>query len=150
MRLFPRNGVFGNEPPGRAPERPLFPTIRLSGNRAGVDVKWPRWEGFKSSWLEYRRLRRTMFLAWIAPFPVIALLTLVIGRLFGTVTPCFGLVAIWLGLFVWSAGRFAQFSCPRCGAYFAGGPGWGVKTGVFARHCQQCGLGKYRDSDDEN
>ena len=44
-----------------------------------------------------------MFLAWISPLPVIALLTLVIAKLFGTVTPGFGLVAIWLGLLLWSA-----------------------------------------------
>ncbi len=82
-------------------------------------------EDFSGDWHEYRRLRRNLILVWTFYTPALAIIALISYRLFTTYIPAFVAAVAWMLWFAIANARFAQFSCPRCGGYFAGGPAYG-------------------------
>ena len=107
-------------------------------------------EDYSEDWREFRRLRRNLSLVWAFYTPALVILALVSYRLFRSYIPAFVAAVGWMLWFAIANAKFAQFSCPRCGKYFAGGPGlWELKMWLFARKCQHCGLEKFAGSNDD-
>jgi hypothetical protein len=101
---------------------------------------------YAKDWEEYRRLRRNIFLIWLLYIPAVGAFGLIVDYLFKTFAPAFILALAWGLWFIIANFSFAQFSCPRCGQYFAGGPGkWRVPLWIFTRKCRYCGLKKFAD-----
>jgi predicted RNA-binding Zn-ribbon protein involved in translation (DUF1610 family) len=90
-----------------------------------------------------------MFVAFLALFPALALLTLSGFELSEVSIATFALIAvlaIWIAL---TARSFAQFYCPRCGEYFAGFRSWWSRRGfLLSRRCPHCDLKQFSSDDD--
>jgi hypothetical protein len=96
---------------------------------------------YSKQWAEYRRLRRSMWLA----LPT-ALLVGVVGALVAyyahleqTLLPVTALVSISAGAY-WVL-RFERFRCPRCSNYFRRTSAKNPNNGL--KNCRSCGLGLY-------
>jgi hypothetical protein len=102
---------------------------------------------YAAHWAEYRRLRRDIFFVWIFYVPCVGLIAWLGDHFFHTFVPGFLSAGAWAIWFLITNGRFSQFSCPRCGDAFEGGPGpWRLRLWIFARKCQHCGLKKFASS----
>jgi hypothetical protein len=102
---------------------------------------------YAEDWNVYRHLIRRFVSIWLFYIPVVGSVAWVCQRFFHTFVPAFVVALAWMLWFALAAAEIGQFSCPRCGAYFAGGPGiWCVKWWVFARRCSHCGLRKFANS----
>jgi hypothetical protein len=98
---------------------------------------------YTDEWQEYRRLRLKMFLVWLSYVPAVGAIAAITYMLFHTYVPAMIAAVIWMIWFIMVCGEFSGFSCPRCGAAFAGEGMWHVKYWIFSRKCQSCGLKKY-------
>jgi hypothetical protein len=113
----------------------------------GLSTRVPEMTGticdYTEEWQEYRRLRRKMFVVWLSYVPAVGAIAVVSNALLHTSVPTTIAAFIWMIWFIMACSEFSGFSCPRCGAAFAGEGMWHVKYWIFARKCQNCGLKKY-------
>ena len=94
----------------------------------------PEITDYAAAWAQYRRVRRSMLVAWLGPFPVVLFVIFNQHSLpYGTVIAW--LVALgWLGTFWHFNLRWVSWPCPRCGAPFI--DIWSITH----RRCANCRL----------
>jgi hypothetical protein len=98
---------------------------------------------YTAAWQAYRRLRRKMFLVWLFFVPAVGAIATIGIALIDTFVPAMVIAVIWCFWLLLACGEFSAFSCPRCGAIFAGEGMWHIKYWIFARKCVNCDLKKY-------
>lgn len=81
---------------------------------------------YTEEWQEYRRLRRKMFLIWLSYVPAVGAIAGISNTLLHTYVPAMIAAFLWGIWFIMACAEFSGFSCPRCGAVFAGEGMWHV------------------------
>ena len=98
---------------------------------------------YTEEWQEYRRLRRKMFLIWLSYVPAVGAIAAISFTLLHTYLPAMIAAPIYAIWFIMACVEFSGFSCPQCGAIFAGKGKRQVNLWIFAWKCRSCGLRKY-------
>jgi hypothetical protein len=101
---------------------------------------------YAAGWQEYRRLRRNFFLVWFGYIPIVGVLAELGYWIFGNFILGFISAGAYALLFLITSAQWGQFSCPRCGEYFASKTF--IRLGPLARKCMHCGLRKWQCNND--
>ena len=98
---------------------------------------------YASAWVAYRKVRRSMLIAWLGPAPILAVLIFNQDRIpHGTLIAWLAGVA-WMGVFLYWNLRWVSWPCPRCGQPFIS-----LLTPIH-RRCAYCRLPIWARSDEQ-
>jgi hypothetical protein len=97
-------------------------------------VSPPTDSDFTEKWAAYRKVRRSMFIAWLAPFPAVLGAIFFQDRIHGGTYIALAVAVGWLGTFWYWNQRWLSWPCPRCGAPFVS------ISRPWLRACPSCGL----------
>lgn len=95
-------------------------------------------------WVEYRRSREDVLLAWILYVPWVGAFAFASSQVVDTIIPDFVAAAAGMLWLLNTSARLQHFRCPRCGESFADHPAaFELQTWMFCRNCRHCGLRKF-------
>ncbi len=95
---------------------------------------------YRKEWLEYRKIRDLLVLAFLVFMPMAGLFAAISAALWDNYSVGHAALAGWMLFFVICTVRYNLWSCPRCKKTFAGGALYNLSWA--ARRCVHCGLPK--------